>query len=600
MKKKQIAQGVAVVGAGIALLNSIKNRAKSSQNATTNTANARTAYDIWLESNKSSTQTEYLSVIENGYLTLDVKPSGGDNTAQILYHINKAANERKALFVKKYESPYLVSNAIPVSCTIFSDGATITQTGVDKCLFTVTNQQNLSVWGLTLDVNARTQSEDLAYGNHVGVKVLGSKRINLSRLELKKYWGAAISLNNSFDCVVDDVLCIDSVATTDLWEGETEHGDADIQINSEISGGRNIVKNCKCFSHKSSIGIWVNGLGNDTMNTLEHNFCAALMPDFTRATPENIKKRHGIQLGYNTSVNKTYNRAVFNYCFNTGITGISIASRGFFQTIDVSHNYCEKNGTGGVDGAILRGGIQFQHFGFGSTCTNNVIVDFQTDSLESGALSFVRSATVEEEGTLFCDNNTILNSASHGVYIGYRSSNIHLRNTTVKGSAKADLWYFDMTANAHDVKIENLFTERTNSAFPSIRIQNAYSMKGFSIRGGKLQGMSDTVNEDNVGIWLLQGAIAGMHPIKIEDLDVDGFGIGIGLYNPITADIRNNVIIRDIRFTNMPNGLAARQGDANGILPCFECSFTNVTNKTSGWGYASAARIATPTYNLTT
>lgn len=562
--------------------------------------NARTAYDIWLESNKSSTQTEYLSVIENGYLTLDVKPSGGDNTAQILYHINKAANERKALFVKKYESPYLVSNTIPVSCTIFSDGATITQTGIDKCLFTVTNQQNLSVWGLTLDVNARTQSEELVYGNHVGIKVLGSKRINLSRLELKKYWGAAISLNNSFDCVVDDVLCIDSVATTDLWEGETEQRDSDIQINSEISGGRNIVKNCKCFSHKSSIGIWVNGLGNDTMNTIEHNFCAALMPDFTRATPENIKKRHGIQLGYNISVNKTYNRAVSNHCFNTATTGISIDSKGDFQTVDVSHNYCEKNGRGNLDDSLFCGGIHFQNFGFGSTCTNNVISDFQDNNSDSGALSFVRGANVVEEGTLFCDNNNILNSSSHGVYIGYRSSNIHLRNTSIKGSAKSDIWYFDMTANAHDIKIENIFTERTNNAYPSIRIQNQHSMKGFSIKGGRLQGMSDTVNDDNVGVWVLQGAIAGMHPIKIEDIDIDGFGTGIGLYNPITTDIRNNVIIRGIRFTNLVNGLAARGGDANGLLPCFECTFNGVTNKTSGWGYANAARVATPSYSLTT
>ena len=556
----------------------------------------KSAYKYWLEAGNTGTESDYINDTKNWYLTLGVVPNGADNTAQIAYYVNKAKNEGKTLFIKKYVNPYVLTDEIAVTCSIFSDGAQVRQTSPDKCIFTLTNQEDLSLKGIKLDVNATTASEDLVWGKHVGIKLIGSRRIKVTDVELKKYWGAGISLNNCFDCKVDNAFLIDSVSTTDLWATSTEHGDTDISLISDVAGARNMITNCRCLSHKSSIGIWCNAHGKDTMSTLKGNFCAALLPDLTEAPAAQIKKRHGIQLGYFTSENKTFNRAVGNFCFNTGTTGISVASRGNFQTVDVSDNICRKNGTGSVDGAILRGGIMFQHFGFGSTCGNNKIYDFQTVSNESGALSIMIGGGVAEEGTLTLENNYIEGSLSHGIYLGYSARNCNFINTTVKNSAMSDVWYFDMTADAKNIKFENLQTYRSNANYPSVRIQNVVDLKGFSIKGGKLRGTATTYNEDNVGVWLLNGNIAGMSPILFEGVEVENFGIGFGVYNPFNADIRNKVVVRGLIFTNCEKGVGARQADTNGLLPVFDCVFHNVTDPTHGWGYAKAAKLAQVTY----
>lgn len=368
MKKKQLVQGAAVVGAGIALLSSIKSRAKNSQNATANTAFVATSSP----NNPSIEVTDYI---------VTPRPTG-DFTEVLKEYIEKARNQNKTLFVKKYDNTYTISDQIPITCNIISDGAKILLTAYDKPVFTITNQRNLSIKGLYIDANARTKTA-LTYGNHVGIKVTGSKMIDISDVFVERYWGAAISLTDCEDCTVDNAYCINSISTQELWPSSTEHGDADITVNSVTKGQRNTVKNSKCLSHKSSLGIWVNSMGMDTLTRIDKNICAGLLPSLEPCPAEDLKKRHGIQLGYNASLGNTFNEATNNYCFNTGITGISCASRGAGQKVNISYNYCEKNGLGGVDGTVLRGGIHFQWYGHGSTCNHNKIIDFQTESDES-------------------------------------------------------------------------------------------------------------------------------------------------------------------------------------------------------------------------
>lgn len=530
------------------------------------------------------------------YVFLDVTP-GVDNTSAILYYMNKAKAESKPLFIRKYTNPYILSDEVPVTCSIVSDGAEIRQTGYDKCVFTLTNQDGLSIEGLKIDANARTQSENLVYGKHVAIKVVGCKNLFISDLHLKKYWGAGISLNNCFDCIIDNIFCIDSVSTVELWPTSTEHGDTDLKIDSETFGARNTISNCKCYSHKSSIGIWVNGLGNETYARLENNFCAGLLPTLEAAGTDVLKKRHGIQLGYNESTKITFNQAIKNVCWNTGTTGISCASVGNTQKVDISHNYCKDNGLLSIDGEVLRAGINFQGYGFGCTCSYNTIVDFQTTQTDSGALSVLRGADSTDEGSILFEGNYIEGSKTNGIYIAYRAHNCKFVNTQIKNSTRCDIYYFDTTPDAHDIEFYGLNIERNNANFQAIRIQNAHDTKGLIIQGGRIKGLSNTYNDDNIGIMLLKAQDGAFTPIIISDIIIDTFGMGIGIYNPITQNVSSNVIVRHCHFRNLTYGFTARQGDANGIARALDCSFFNVTNLKGGWGYAVAAQIGNANYN---
>lgn len=157
-----------------------------------------------------------------------------------------------------------------------------------------------------------------------------------------------------------------------------------------------------------------------------------------------------------------------------------------------------------------------------------------------------------------------------------------------------------MTTRTHSIEFVNFYAERSNDSYPCFRIQNAIDLKGFSIIGGKIKGFSNSFSENNTGVFILQCNIAGMQPIMIKDLIIEGFGTGIGVYSPFNADVRDKLIIKDVSFRNLLYGVGARQADTNGILPVFSCDFTNVTAKTNGWGYANAARVAAPSYSLTT
>ncbi|MFN3381762.1 MAG: hypothetical protein ACK41O_20060, partial [Runella zeae] len=335
MRSKKLVSSIAVIGGAAAVIASMKNRKPASQSV------SNVFVSNTIDPNKSD---EFYIVLPK---------FTGDCTTQLKSYIERARVEGKILLIPKKSDSYIISDELQVSCNIQSNGAKISGSVKDRCVFVIQNQEHLSVSGLEIQVNASTSANDVVWGKHCGIKVENSKNIKLENLRVSKYWGAAVSLNNCFYCSITNVTCFDSISTNELWPTSTEHGDTDISVISDTKGGNNIVHDCKCISHKSSIGIWLNAHGKDSNNTLSNNFCAGLLPNLESATLPDLKKRHGIQVGYFDSDNRTFNRVVNNYCFNTGTTGISGAARGTKQVVHFLYNVCEKNGIGSVDGTIL-------------------------------------------------------------------------------------------------------------------------------------------------------------------------------------------------------------------------------------------------------
>lgn len=344
----------------------------------------------------------------------------------------------------------------------------------------------------------------------------------------------------------------------------------------------NISKNF-CFSNNSQ-GIYADAIGVDTDILIEGNVCVTLDPTtWAEVSSGSLLRRHGIAVGYNGGSGRYV--VTNNICRNTRMTGIyyqsSVAAA---DGVQILGNQCTKNGVNPVSGEeSLASGIYVATQGNGDIIANNLVEDFSaTVSYGTAGIKIApaEASQVTTNPYTLVVNNIVRSSASHGILLTGRATNVEVRGNGVTNSAYEDIAWVPTAAltTVGNHLIRNNRVERTNTNRAAIFCDFQASTLPMYIENNYALGFDKTVNSaDNVGIkW-------NTNPnIFVTGNTVSGFYHGVFQANYVTGRAFSQQFIDRNRFLNCTNGIMVAGTSTAPVLPVQDNVFISVSTKVSG------------------
>lgn len=344
----------------------------------------------------------------------------------------------------------------------------------------------------------------------------------------------------------------------------------------------NISKNF-CFSNNSQ-GIYADAIGGDADILIEGNVCVTLNPTtWAEVSSGSLLRRHGIAVGYNGGSGRYV--VANNICRNTRMTGIYYqGGTASIDGVQILGNQCTKNGVNPVSGEeTLASGIYVATQGNGDIIANNLVEDFSA-AIQYGVAGIKiapndASQLAANPYTLVV-NNIVRSSASHGILLTGRATNVEVRGNGVTNSAYEDIAWAPSaaltTVGNHLIKDNRV--DRTNTSEAAIFCDFQSSTLPIYIENNYLLGFDKTVNSaDNVGIkWNLNPNIF------VTGNTINGFYHGVYQSNYLTGRAFSQQFIDRNNFLNCTNGIMVAGTTTAPVLPVQDNVFVNVSTKASG------------------
>lgn len=280
-----------------------------------------------------------------------------------------------------------------------------------------------------------------------------------------------------------------------------------------------IINNTCCSDASQSISV--NSLSASRNIIISDNHCLTYARDeFTSKARSEIKKRHGITIGY--ASHQDYGGAIKvnnNIIRDAGWTGIyrSGGNDGSVQyqpcmitnnqIFDVGFGVNSDNiGAGILIGDIVDGDIIANNFVYGFYNGNNGAYKIQ-DSVGSGKISLI--------------NNTDINSIGYGVHVSTESTNVFIQGHRSINPVKSNV-FLEPKSGATMFRSISIQGGRMERNTDGICILLANGVLSASIEGAELIG-TVTNSTDNIGVKVNQNGDS----VNITNVKIHNFGYGI-------------------------------------------------------------------------
>ena len=501
----------------------------------------------------------------------------GDGVADDTAEIQAALTAGAGRAVYFPGGTYLISATltVPADTMVTGDGygSVIFQNTREQNVFELGN--NCTVQHLRLKGDGAT-SGGVSFQKNNGVYVASKRNIKVLNCFIHAFEYSGIYIN---DC-----------ENIEIWGNYVWGNSYSSESGSDIllyglSGGSsriNITKNF-CFSNNGQ-GVYVDALGADTDILVEGNICVTLdASTWAEVSSGSLLRRHGIVSGYTGGSGRYV--ISNNICRNTRMTGIYYqGGTASIDGVQILGNQCTKNGVNPVPGEeTLASGIYVATQGNGDIIANNLVEDFSV-AFQYGVAGIkiapnAASQLAANPYTLVV-NNIIRSSASHGILLTSRATNVEVRGNGVTNSAYEDIVWVPSVAltNVGNHIIKDNRIERTNTSEAAIIADFQASTLPLYIENNYLLGFDKTVNSvDNAGIKWLQNA-----NIFVTGNTISGFYHGVFQSNYLTGRAFSQQFIDRNSFLDCTNGIMMGGTTTAPVLPVQDNVFVNVTTKTSG------------------
>jgi hypothetical protein len=480
-----------------------------------------------------------------------------DDTAAIQLALNSGARHVHAV---PTTAGYRVSGELTVPAGVMFDGygARLIQTGTAKNLLALTGPDvrilNWQLVGNPADVT-RAPFETCN----------GVFALDAHRFEVRGCTISGFQYNGILERNCDDFVIADNLFHSSRYINSSS-GDIVLYSTKPHAGGR--LTGNRCFSNNSQ-GIYAGISGNDTDLIIEHNHCITRGGLTGLVTADNLKRRHGIILGYLGGTQRI-RRTICgsNIIQNTSSSGIyHQANPGISGSVIICNNIVKDSGINTPEGP-LASAICLAAQGDGDIVTgnvidNNVITGF---SVAAGISVQTNSGPLAENvGTLIA-NNTISNMAAHGIMIINSAQNVAVRNNSIWNTGLAGVLVALPVARSYpDHTIIEGNTIKMTVAQPAIWLNSIGDLKTrVTVRGNVLTGVNNaTKTHENTGVYLSAGFIT--HSLTIADNQIERFHNGvlpvIYLSKPLA-----NIQVTGNTFIDCAVGLAASSSTKAGRL----------------------------------
>jgi hypothetical protein len=409
-----------------------------------------------------------------------------------------------------------------------------------------------------------------------GVYAFSSDRFQIKNCKIYGFENSGIYERNCNDFVIDGNLLYQNryVSSTS----------ADILLYSLVASRGGLVTNNQCYSNNSQ-GIYVGPAGFDGDCTVSLNRCITLDSSFNYAVSPNVKRRHGIILGYaGTSIRGHI--CTNNVCQNTSSTGIYYQGNttDAIRSIIIGFNYIKDTGIDSFQPS-LSSGINLACQGEGDLVIGNIIENSVVTggsppkagiSLQPNAAG---ASTSSNRSTLIL-GNTILNSASMGIQAINEFINVTISENRITGVGLSSV-YIQMQSVAGIIGSARVFNNtinHTTTSSAAIFLSAQSGAGSITVRGNELSGVDNTTNVvQNSGVSIAD-AITASNQITIENNYIRNFRCGVAPAFYLTSQL-STVVVKNNKMIDLNTGIAAGSSGANnGRLVGTGNEYVNVTN----------------------
>ena len=470
---------------------------------------------------------------------------------------------------------YLISATltVPADTMVTGDGygSVVYQDTRERNVFSLNN--NCTVQHLRLRGDGVT-SGGASFQLNNGISAVSKRNIKVLNCFLHAFESNGI--------YIDDCENLEIIGNY-IWDNAYSVGSGSDIVLYGVTGGtaRIIISKNFCFSNNSQ-GIYVDAIGVDTDILVEGNVCVTLNPTtWAEVSSGSLLRRHGIILGYNGASGRFV--AVNNLCRNTRQTGIYYqGGTASVDGVQILGNQCTKNGVNAIEPS-LSSGIYIATQGNGDIIANNLVEDFSNASLYGSAGIKIAPADASQLAAnpyTLVTNNIVRSSASHGILLTSRATNVEVRGNGVTNSTYEDIAWIPTaaltTVGNHSIKDNRV--ERTNTSKAAIFCDFQASTLPMYVENNYLLGSDKTVNSvDNVGVkWTTNPNIF------VTGNTISGFYHGVFQANYLIGRAFSQQFIDRNSFLNCTNGIMVAGTSTAPVLPVQDNVFVNVTTKASG------------------
>lgn len=510
----------------------------------------------------------------------------GDGVTDDTVAIQAALNSGFLLVVATPTSAYYkLTEAliIPAGVTFDAGGAKFVQTAPAKNAFEMNNSDDAALINADIEGYGIDTTPNFLFAN--GVFANASDRIKIENCVIHGF-----EYNGIYEQNCNDFVISNNMFYLNRYVNNTS---ADIILYSTNPSRGGIITNNQCYSNNSQ-GIFVGVVGFDADCIISQNRCITLDASFNYEVSPNIKRRHGIQMGYGGPATRRGHICVDNILQNTTSTGIYYQGPNdtSIGSVIIGYNYIKDTGIDSIQ-TSLSSGITITCQGEGDIVIGNIIENMLQSIgglLASAGISVQPNSvgvdTNQNRSTLIL-GNTITNSSGAGIQAAYESLNVTIANNRITDTVFPSIIIQGRSiaggVNNHRV-IENTI-KHTTDTWPGIYLDSTPSAGNITIRGNEITGLNTTTNNVfNSGV-VIANPDTGTNQITIENNLIQNFRCGVAPAFYLSSSLPN-IVIKNNKFINLNTGIAA--GGTNGRLAGNSNEYTNVTNPVGGGPLAGA------------
>lgn len=472
---------------------------------------------------------------------------------------------------------YLVTDefTIPAGVTFDARGAKFVQTVAAKNIFKFNSSHGAKLLNVVLEGYVTNTGPAFELAN--GVYAFGSDRIEIRGCTIHGFEYNGIFLRNCNDYVVDGNLL-----HSNRYINSTS---ADILAYSTALSRGGLITGNRCHSNNSQ-GIYIGAGGFDADCTIKGNRCITLDSSFAEVATPNVKRRHGIQIGYGGTSHRRH-IVVGNVIKVTSSTGIYY--QGHYDTssgsILIAYNYIKDTGIDTVQ-APLSSGITLACQGEGDVVVGNVIEGTFVGGVigTSAGISLQPNTggiAVSTNRHTLIQGNTVTNLAGSGIQAINEAVNVTISDNRITGAGVASIFVSiqPIGGSPHSCRIINNSIRHSVDTTAAIHLAATAGSGSIEVRGNEIVGPNNTTNNvNNSGVFIANSATAG-NQITVEGNFIRNFraGVATGFY---LASALPDVVVKNNRFVDLHTGIAA--GGTGGRLVGTGNEYKNCTANTGG------------------
>ena len=466
---------------------------------------------------------------------------------------------------------------IPANTEIVGLGGSITASGTG---FNAVESggDNVRISGLrVIGPGSHAAPANTDVGN--GIHALRHDNVTVESCMVSGFNNTGILIRDGLNCVV----------TTNILFGNTYptsggNDSADIALYSSTQGARTGITNNLCLSNNSQ-GVYVNALGHDDDMTITGNVCVATDGGSVETGLANLKRRHGIVLGYNQAASGGRVNCANNVVRNTLSTGIYAASNtNGARAVSVIGNTISKVGQDTAVQGSLTGGITVVGGGAGTILAFNTIYDFRGTG-SSGAINI---STGNSDAMCQVTGNTIDTSTSNGIILQDASAGCVVRGNITRNVAGVDIYESTASAGGHTITDNDCLRSRVgHSIYVAFGSGTAETLvEGNKLVGfGKRNGTPDT----HAGVFMENNT---SRRVIVRRNRITGFRAAVRPGNVISTRLYDSILIDDNLLRNNHFAITCYDFTQTGVVPVCGNVFEGNDSDLSGAGGSNVAYIA--------